>query len=59
MSRLESAKNDLAFLTADIVSPYENLVLLRASLELALLKLGHEQENVTTVVDEFYHRTLN
>lgn len=55
----DTAKKDLAFLTAEIKSPPEALLLLRASLELALLKLGHPQPSVTEAVDSFYARTLH
>jgi hypothetical protein len=56
---LEMTKNDLAFLTENIVSPPDQLLLLRASLELALLRLGHEQDNITQALDGFYKRTLH
>lgn len=55
------AKNDLAFLVADIVSPPEQQLLLRSSLELALLRLGHDQRAITQALDEYYQtmRTLH
>lgn len=56
---LEAAKKDLAFLTAEIKSPPEALLLLRASLELSLLKLGHDAKSATEAVDSFYERTLH
>lgn len=56
---LEQTKKDLAFLTSEIKTPPEDLLLLRSSLELSLIKLGHSQEHTTAAVDEFYHRTLH
>ena len=57
----ESTKNDLAFLTEDIVSPPEQQLLLRSSLELALMRLGHDQRAITLALDEYYKtmRTLH
>ena len=55
------AKTDLAFLVEDIVSPPEQQLLLRASLELALLRLGHDQRAIAQALDEYYQtmRTLH
>jgi len=56
ISELESAKKDLAFLTETIDSERDVLLLLRSSLELSLIKLGHEQDIVSEAVDEFYNK---
>ncbi len=55
----DSAKNDLTYLTENIVSPPDQLLLLRSSLEVALLRLGHPQDAVTNALDAFYKRTLH
>lgn len=59
MTNLEHTKKDLAFLTAEIVSPPDQLLLLRSSLEAALMRLGHEPGDIIKAVDEFYVRTLH
>lgn len=56
---LETVKKDLEYLTEEITSPPERLLLLRPSLELSLLKLGHDQKLINEALDDYYRRTLH
>ncbi len=45
----------LTFLVQNITSPPEHLLMLRATLEASLLKLGHDEGSVNLVLDSFYN----
>ena len=49
-------RENLLFLVENINSPFEQLLLLRSSLEASLLKLGHDPDEVTVALDEYYRR---
>lgn len=55
----DKIRQDLAFLTENIKSPPDKMKLLRSTLEVALLKLGHAQEDVTAALDEFYRMAVH
>lgn len=55
----EKIKQDLAFLTENINSPPDKMLLLRSTLEASLLKLGHSPEDVTDTLDDFYKRSVH
>lgn len=52
-------KQDLAFLTENINSPPDKMRMLRSTLEVSLLKLGHSQEAVTAALDDFYRMSVH
>lgn len=55
----QEAMNDLAYLTAEIRTPPERMEMLRSTLELSLLKLGHSAENAAAAVADFFKRTVH
>lgn len=56
---VEQVKSDLAFLVENINSPPDKMRMLRTTLEVSLLKLGHAQEDVTAALDEFYKMAVH
>lgn len=56
---LEAIRADLAFLSEKLDSPMDRLLLLRSSFEAALMRLGHDPEEVEQVMDEYYNKALN
>lgn len=53
---LDTVQEDLFFLTENIVRPVEHMVMLRPTIEMALLRLGHQQQEVLLALDEYYKR---
>lgn len=51
---LQAVSADIAFLTETLKSDYERLLMLRASLESALFKLGHEPDTIEAGLTAFY-----
>lgn len=56
---LQSVTKDITVLVAEIVSPPDQMLLLRPSIESALLRLGHAYDDVQAALDAFYTRTLH
>ena len=54
-----TAQQDLQFITQNIRSEAENLLVLRPTLESALFQMGHSIEAVREAVEQFYKRTLH
>lgn len=48
--------DDLLFLVENINSPYDQLLMLRSTIELSLLKIGHNQDDVAEALEQFYKR---
>lgn len=49
-----SVKEDLHYLTDNLRSKVEVQIALRPSLESALFKMGHKQDDIRDALDDFY-----
>lgn len=56
-----SIHEDIAFLTEDLSSPVESRIMLRASLEAALFRMGYPAYEIDHALDLYYNgmRTLH
>lgn len=55
-----SIHEDIAYLTESLVSPVENRIMLRASLESALFRMGYTEAEIDDALNSYYSgmRTL-
>lgn len=56
---VEAVQEDLAFLASEIVASPDRMQLLRSTFEAALMRLGHDNEDIVKAVDLFYARALH
>lgn len=52
---IEQIDADIAYLTATLCSPVEKRVLLRPSLESALFRMGHDEDEIDAALDRYYN----
>lgn len=52
---------DISFLTEGLASPVETRIMLRSTLEAALFRMGHGEQEIDLALDSYYSamRTLN